>query len=110
MNTGYIPLRESLLALIGERDESRCQATEASSQADSLAKDLEAERSEAQGLKAQMGGTRCYLRFVYMVFVGPCLVSWLSSRAPVGFGHLHRDLLDAFPGHGPKDRQAEGPI
>jgi hypothetical protein len=47
--------------VIDERDESRRQATEASSRADSLTRDLEGERSEVQGLKGQMGGMRCYL-------------------------------------------------
>lgn len=82
-------LREDLLAVTGEQDESWRQATEASSRADSLVKDLEAERSGARSLKAQMGGTHCYLLLVYLVFVGPGLVSRLSSKAPAGLGHLH---------------------
>lgn len=40
-------LKESLQKVTGERDESRRQATEVSSWAASLAKDLEAERSKA---------------------------------------------------------------
>jgi hypothetical protein len=50
----------------GERDESRCQVTYASLRVDSLMRDLEAERSEGQGLTAQMGGKRCCL----VVFLG----------------------------------------
>jgi chromosome segregation ATPase len=86
-------LRENLLAVTGEWDESRCQATEASTRADSLAKDLEAERSEAQGLKAQMGSTRCYLLLVYLVFLPAlalaeflcsfvALVAWIAFPFP----------------------------
>jgi predicted S18 family serine protease len=40
-------LKESLQMMTGERDESLRQASEASSRADSLAKDLEGERSKA---------------------------------------------------------------
>lgn len=44
-------LKESLLAVAGERDESRRQAIDAFLRADSLARDLETERS-AQSLRA----------------------------------------------------------
>jgi hypothetical protein len=77
-------LREDLLEVIDERDESRHQATKASSRADSLARDLEGERSEVQGLKGQMGGMHCYLRLVYLVFFDPGSVSRLSSRVLEG--------------------------
>lgn len=102
-------LRVDLLAMTDEQDEYRHQATEASTQAYSLARDLEAEQSDVQGLKGQMGGTRCYL-LVYLVFVGPGSVSRLSPRAPLGFGHLHQDLPDALPGYGPKHLQAKGSL
>lgn len=49
-------LKENLHAVAGERDESRRQATEASLHADCLARDLEAEQSEGQGLWVQMEG------------------------------------------------------
>jgi hypothetical protein len=67
-------------------------------------------RSEVQGLKSQMGCMCCYLTFGYLAFVGPGSVSWLFSRAPVGFGHLHRYFPDTLSGCGPKDCRAEGPI
>jgi hypothetical protein len=63
---------------------SQRQTAEASSRAGSLAKDLQAEWSEAQGLKTKMGGTCCYLCFIYLAYSSHGLVSWLFSRASVG--------------------------
>jgi hypothetical protein len=42
-------LKENLQKVSNGREEFWCQATEASSRAESLAEDLKAERSEAQG-------------------------------------------------------------
>jgi chromosome segregation ATPase len=61
-------LKENLWAIIGERDESRRQATEAFLHADSLSRDLGAERSTVQGLRPQMGGKRCCLIFSIWAF------------------------------------------
>jgi hypothetical protein len=107
---GGATVEESLLVVTSERDESRRQANEVSTRADYLAKDLEAERFEAQGLRTQMGGTHCYLYFIHLVFSGRGSMSLLSSRAPVGFRHFHRNFLNALSGRGPKDRRAEVPI
>lgn len=59
-------LKENLWAVA--RDESRRQATEAFLHADSLSRDLGAERSTVQGLRAQIGGKRCCLIFSIWAF------------------------------------------
>jgi hypothetical protein len=53
-----------------------------------------------------MGGTRIYLYFIHLVISNHGSMSRVSSRIPAGFGHFHRELLNALLGRGLEDRRA----
>jgi hypothetical protein len=76
-------LKEDLGAAVYERDESRSQATEASLCADSLARDLEAERSAATDLRAHVG-SNCDRLILFRISSSHILVFLFSSRAREG--------------------------
>lgn len=95
-------LKEDLWAAVYERDESRSQATEASLHANSLARDLEAQRSVVTYLRAHVG-SNCDRLILFRVSSSHILVFLFSSRAREGPGYFYLDLSDALPGRGPED-------
>lgn len=71
-------LEEDLKRVSGEREEFRRQAAEASSQAGSLAKELKAQESKAQHLKARVGGMCCLPLFRLPKLPRVCLNVFLA--------------------------------